>query len=240
MTFEVEGFVKYYLKNNEYYVVGNNSSNDANGITDKEYYGEIVIPGKIRNKEIREIAQDAFSWCQNIMKVTIFAKLISINRYAFSGCRNIAYINIPQTVTFIGAHALDHYDQGVPFTVEFNKGRTEKVYFDTHAISGSILLFIIYPSNIEPRYNSNTPIGGRSSDIICAHSSFEFCRFVMTTTNMSRCPAPMFESYRLLALGCPTCKRKTKINIPLISLFILIAALPLIYNKATNDDKNSE
>ena len=36
MTFETSGYVKYYPRDN-YYIVGDNSTNEANGITDISY-----------------------------------------------------------------------------------------------------------------------------------------------------------------------------------------------------------
>ena len=39
MSFETVDHVKYYLQNNEYYIVGDNSTDDANGITDTSYNG---------------------------------------------------------------------------------------------------------------------------------------------------------------------------------------------------------
>ena len=77
MNYEVGDHVKYYLQNNEYFIVGDNSTKDANGITDQSYNGEIVIPEKIKNKKVREIGRYAFRCCASITRVTIFCKIDS-------------------------------------------------------------------------------------------------------------------------------------------------------------------
>ena len=127
MSYETVDNVKYYLRNNEFYIVGDNSSTYGNGITDQSYEGEIIIPEKIKNKEIREIGRSSFEFCTKITKVTIFAKLTAINDHAFNCCENLKYINIPQTVTFMGSCAISPSGtSNVPLVLEFCKGRTKK------------------------------------------------------------------------------------------------------------------
>ena len=174
MVCEVVDRVKYYLQNNEYYIVGDNSTNDANGITDQSYNGEIVIPEKIKNKEIRKIGQYAFSSCASITRVTIFAKLTVIDRSAFEYCEKIEYINIPQTVTFIGGYALsvsnfDDTPSDVPLTVEFCKGRTKDLYINSGGISFRNSISIIYPRSIGPFFNPEYQFQEVSSATICAY-----------------------------------------------------------------------
>ena len=129
MPYEALYNVKYFLRNNEFYIVGDNSTTDANGITDKSYEGEIIIPEKIKNKEIREIGQKAFYYCTKISRITIVAKLTAINSMAFYCCENLKYINIPETCTFLGEFALYlEATSDVPLVVEFCKGRTKYIY----------------------------------------------------------------------------------------------------------------
>ena len=131
MSCQTQNEIRYCLQDNQYYIVGDNSPTEANGITSKSYYGEIIIPEKYKKKEIREIGERAFTNCISITRVTIFAKLTSINLYAFFGCQNLNYINIPQTVTFIGMNALA-LNNSAHVTCEFNKGRTKGVYIGTN------------------------------------------------------------------------------------------------------------
>ena len=121
----IDGVVKYYLKN-DYYFVGDNSTTQGNGITDSSFKGEIVIKDKIGNIEVREIGQYFFYYCTELTKITLDAKLINIHRYAFYGCISLIYINITESVTFIG-HAYFHLgpESGavidLSMTVEFNE-----------------------------------------------------------------------------------------------------------------------
>lgn len=247
MSCEIVGEVKYYLLNNSYYIVGDNSTNDANGITSQSYEGEIVIPAKIKNKKIREIGQRAFNRCPKITRVTIFAKLTAINYYAFDRCENINYINIPQTVKFIGEYALslavnsnDDAVSHVPLTVEFNKRKTNSIYFARGGISFRSPISIIYPSTVVPDYLDYKQFQEVASLTICAQSSFKFCGHTMTTTDISQCPRPIFEAIKSAArAGCLTCKRKRQCNIPLLSLFIIISVLPFI-SKTPESDKKQE
>ena len=156
MECEVVDHVRYCLHNNEYYIVGENSSTeDGTGYTDiPTQNGEIVIPEKIKNKEVREIGQSAFVGCPSITRVVIFAKLTAIHAWAFEYCENIVYINIPQTVTYIGIYALELSSDNtgeasnVPLVIEFCKGRTNDLFIDKNGISGRKSISIIYPSSI--------------------------------------------------------------------------------------------
>ena len=245
MSYETFDHVKYYLQNNEFYIVGDNGTTDANGITDSAYEGEIIIPEKVKNKEIREIGRQAFRSCKKITKVTIFAKLTAINHNAFDYCENLKYINVPQTVTFLGYYALStESNSNVPFVVEFCKGRTKNIYIDRGAIAYTSYIYIIYPSKIEPFYANSEQSNDVTSVTICAQSSFNFCGYQMTTTDMSKCPIPIFEAYKsAAAAGCSckcTCKRIRRNNIPLISLILITAFapfVPFIAKETTSDEK---
>ena len=245
MTFETVDHVKYFLQNNKYYIVGDNSTNDANGITNQSYYGEIVIPEKIKNKEILEIGQYAFRNCSSITRVTIFAKLTAIHLWAFEYCENIAYINIPRTVTFIGEFALalstDNEDDSrsyVPLTVEFCKGRTKDIFIGEDGISYRNSISIIYQSSIEPIFGPDEQFVEVGSAKICAYKTFVFY-FYDTTEDMTQCPAPIFEILKSAAAAASrfTCKRKTGSSILLISIFILISALPFISKRVVSNKK---
>lgn len=227
MTYETVGCILYFLQNNKFYIVGNNSTNPATGITNYKYSGEITILEKIYNKEVREIGQRAFFGCCNITRVTILAKLTAIHYEAFDQCAKLNYINIPQTVTFIGKYALSvaelYYDDfyeteyylvsDEPFQVEFCKGRTKTLYLGQHAISHRKNIKIIYPSSIEPLYSPYGHFADVNSATICAYKLFKFCN-KFDTNYMSQCPTPIFGK---IGAG-QTCKRKVRNNITLISL----------------------
>ena len=131
MNIKTVDHVNYYLSDNSY-IVGDNSTSKADGIDDTSYEGEIVIREKIGGKNVVEIAKHSFKEC-NITKVTIHAKIRSINVWAFCLCLRLEYINIPSTVTFIGDAALFVGVEGgdtdpLPILVEFNEGRDQSFY----------------------------------------------------------------------------------------------------------------
>ena len=196
MSYETINEIKYYLISNSYYIIGNNGWYTATGVTSKSISGEIVIPEKVKGLDILEVGQWAFYFCTKITKITIHAKLRSINYFAFYGCKKLKYINIPSSVTFIARHSL-YLGTGfekvdLETTIEFVKGRTQKFYAAQGAFTGRNEIKIIYPSNLVPLYDSNSKTfssssSGNSSAIICAPSLFDFCG-KQTTIGFSQCP----------------------------------------------------
>ena len=67
MSVVIKNRVKYY-RNGDYFVVGNNKTDQADGITDASYTGEIVIEDIIKGKEVLEVSKNAFTlvFCNNI------------------------------------------------------------------------------------------------------------------------------------------------------------------------------
>lgn len=194
MSLITVGVVKYYLKNG-FYIVGDNSTTKGNGITDSSYSGEIIINDIINGKVVKEIGQYAFKECEGITKVTIHAKLTSINYLSFHVCTKLDYVNIPATVTFIGNGAFAFWSRPTtPMFVEFNKGRKEKVYICTHGFSERKIFKIIYPSSLEPLYDTSSQFVSVSEATICAYKSFSFCNRFNTVIDMSQCPSPQYKA----------------------------------------------
>ena len=81
--------------NDNFFIVGDNSSSSATCITDTSFAGEIIIQAKIEDKPVKEIPKYAFYQCYYLTKVTIHAKLTSINEQAFQQCGSLEYVNIP-------------------------------------------------------------------------------------------------------------------------------------------------
>lgn len=191
MTIKTLGNVRYFL-NGVFYTVGDNSTTIADGIADASYSGEIVIEDRINGKEVLEIAQQAFNGCR-ITKVTIYAKLRNLNWGSFYDCPNLEYINIPETVTYIG-NAVFNLPETIDFTVtfEFNEGRTQGLYIGAYSFPRRKTVYIIYPSDIIPSYYAMATFYEVTNAFICAYSSFTFCS-KRTTTNSSKCPVPQFN-----------------------------------------------
>lgn len=190
------GVVNYTPKK-DFYIVGDNKT-EKSGITDPLYAGEITIQYAINGTKVKEIGSNAFRNCSLITKVTILAKLTVINEKAFIFCSSLEYINIPQTVTFIGRSAINirtinNKIIDIKTVIEFNEGRKAKLYFDSYSIARRKTFIIIYPSTIEPLYNTSNQFEDVDSAIICSPKSFQFCNRFPTTTNMSACPPQRFK-----------------------------------------------
>lgn len=220
MTFETIGVVKYFPVNN-YYTVGNNETEVADGITDTSYEGEIIIHARIKCKPVLEISKYAFYNCHKITKITIYAKLRSINKYGVCYCISLLYINIPETVTFIGNAGVYTGKSNVfidlPMTVEFNKGRRKNFYIDQDCFTFRRVYYVIYPSSFVPEYTKKWEFVGTKTVYVCAPSAFNFYT-KETTTDQTLCPTPTFKQIALH--GC-TNQNKPQISI-LYMIFLII------------------
>lgn len=72
---------------------------------DKNVSGKVVIPEAIEGYEVKWISSYAFSSCKNITEITIPDSVTEIGNSAFSGCTSLAEIVIPDSVTSIGGSA---------------------------------------------------------------------------------------------------------------------------------------
>lgn len=191
--------VNYTIFDN-YYIVGDNSTKIADGIVDTSFSGEIEIKERINGIKVLEIAQYAFTKCIYIKKVYIYAKLRSINKRAFCYCTGLEYINIPETVMSIGEATLYFGDPGSTLinrsiTVEFNPRKNKEFFIDENCFSCRTTVYVIYQSNVKPIYFNydNHAFNLVSEYFICAPSVFVFYNKT-TTTDVSKCPLPIFRS----------------------------------------------
>ncbi|MBQ7761404.1 MAG: leucine-rich repeat protein [Clostridia bacterium] len=83
------------------------STND-NKITIYDYLGNttsVTIPEKINNLPVTTIGNAVFSGCTNLANIEIPSSVTTIGNYVFSGCTRLASIEIPNSVTTIGEGA---------------------------------------------------------------------------------------------------------------------------------------
>ncbi len=67
--------------------------------------GEVVIPDTIREYPVTAIGDNAFSNCKNVTGVKIPDTVTTIGKNAFSECKNLKSINMPEELTFIDENA---------------------------------------------------------------------------------------------------------------------------------------
>ena len=100
--FEVDGI--YYDYDDE---ASGSSVSVASG-SDK-YQGDVVIPGKVTYEErtysVTGISRSAFSNCRGLTSMTIPEGVTSIGEYAFKNCSGLTSVTIPSSVTSIGESA---------------------------------------------------------------------------------------------------------------------------------------
>ena len=227
MAYTMVKGIKYYSKGS-YYIVGDNSSKKVNGILDRNFEGEITIFDKINGKRVLEVGMYAFCDCRNLTKVFIKARIRTINTWAFVWCLKLNYINIPETVTLMGRTSIylsngDHEVLDVPITVEFNKGRTLGLYMYGCIFAQRKTFHVIYPSSIVPKYDDSSAFRSVSNAIVCAPSSFIFYS-KPTTTDQSKCPAPLdidFENNRFISIAIYKIRRITGMLLRSLTICIL-------------------
>jgi len=206
--------VRYYSRN-DFLIVGNNST-VGSALASNDVIGELVIPRSVNGKRVLEIGFNAFRLCTRITKITIYAKITRINDGAFCECTSLTYLNIPETCTYIGNSALFlGINAGAiekqMMIVEFNQGRTEGFNVGVWDFSRRASFYIIYPSSIAPTFPSNEGLFSEVSTIvICTPIEINFCG-IQTTTDTSKCPAPIFKEQ--LRLTCACKNRQSGLNL---------------------------
>ena len=133
---------------------------------DKNVSGKVVIPEAIEGYEVKWISSYAFSSCKNITEITIPDSVTEIGNSAFSGCTSLAEIVIPDSVTEIGEFAFSGCKALLKVVLSKNMTAIEAQTF-----SGcSSLESIIIPEGV-------TKIGTRSKseDFMCDGAAFYGC-----------------------------------------------------------------
>ena len=72
---------------------------------DKKLSDELIIPATIEGKPVISIGEDAFSFCRSLTSITIPDGVTSIGWMAFYNCASLTSITIPDNVTSIGRSA---------------------------------------------------------------------------------------------------------------------------------------
>ncbi len=100
-----------------------NTNNKTAAVTSKTggYTSDVVIPTSITYNGVvymvATIRKDAFSYCRNMTSVTIPNSVTSIEMFAFSECSGLTSISIPNSVTSIGYAAFYKCDNLTAVTI---------------------------------------------------------------------------------------------------------------------------
>ena len=70
--------------------------------------GKLVIPATIKGKPVTSIGDKAFSYCRNLKGITIPNSVTSIGERAFNQCDRLTIVTIPDSVTSIGDRAFSY------------------------------------------------------------------------------------------------------------------------------------
>ena len=119
-TKKIAGFEIKYTKNTygHWYATKNGFADESCSITNElddgtlaiKYAGHdetYVIPAEIDGKRVTKIDNAAFSDCKNLESITIPDSVTSIGWSAFSGCRGLKSVAIPKSVIEIGSYAFE-------------------------------------------------------------------------------------------------------------------------------------
>ncbi len=68
---------------------------------------DVVIPTKVAGLSVAEIGESAFSACKSLRSINLPNTITEINHYAFRGCTSLAVITGGNNVGYMGGHVFD-------------------------------------------------------------------------------------------------------------------------------------
>ena len=133
---------------------------------DKNVSGKVVIPEAIEGYEVKWISSYAFSSCKNITEITMPDSVTEIGEWAFRDCKNLTEITIPDGVTEIGDSAF----LGCKSLTEITVSPDNKNYVSVDGVlfTKNMSTLVAYPAGNE-RSTYTIPYGVKK---ICA---FAYC-----------------------------------------------------------------
>ncbi len=106
---------------------------------------EVNIPSAIDGRNVTSIGYRAFSYCRSLTSVTIPNSVTSIGDYAFSACKSLTSITIPNSVTSIGGWAFTNCISLTSLTIP-----DSVICIDTYAFIGCTRLkSITIPNSVK-------------------------------------------------------------------------------------------
>ena len=111
---------------------------------DKNVSGKVVIPETIEGYEVKWISSYAFSSCKNITEITMPDSVTEIGEWAFSNCKNLTELTIPDGVAEIGDSAF----LGCKSLTEITVSPDNKNYVSVNGVlfSKDMSALLVYPA----------------------------------------------------------------------------------------------
>lgn len=72
---------------------------------DTEFFGRVVIPSEVCGVPVKYISRGAFSKCRNVTSISLPDTLVAIDDSAFEDASSLEWVNIPDSVKYIGKSA---------------------------------------------------------------------------------------------------------------------------------------
>ena len=175
------------------YYVGTNGTDYGNAFSSKNSIPKILeIPSHYNGKSVIAIGSHAFCQCIQIEEVHIHASIKAIYVWAFHGCYNLKYINIPSSCELIDESAIDcrHENGTEPKDDDIYNTGTLKVVFEPdtkikelkHAAIANAAKMIIYIYNkVDATCGWNFGSDLESKYVIYSPYIYKFCSMYKTT-----------------------------------------------------------
>lgn len=184
----------------DYLLVGTNQSNvSSNAVVKGKHLNEdLVIPYSVNNISVKIVGDRAFCLCLDIKNVQIDARITHIHQRAFSNCRNIVSINIPNTCEYIGVLSLDFHNSTTnsfsngTVIVRFEQGSRLK-FIDVNGISQKEQIIIYFCETKAPKFNKY--IYQSSKVIVYSPTKINFGG-VMSKRSISHCSCVILNTMK--------------------------------------------
>lgn len=172
-------------------IIGDMASTRMNGIkSGVTVPNKIIIPKLIDGVEIKAIGSYTFYQCLIIEECIIEARINTIYRWAFQGCQNLRYINIPSSVLYLKNAAIDGRNNNTygvgPITIYFER-KSKLMEIENAGISNFDIINVFLYDKINPT-NSTHMFGNVKNLTIYSRYSYKFCGFqTLRSPVMNQC-----------------------------------------------------
>ena len=147
-----------YCTINGVFLLGDDTGNSGNALREGfECPQTVYIPRKVQGKEVKEIGQYALSFCTNIRRIIVDARITTIRNFGFGALASLEYVKLPNTLEHIGIQGVHFWNKSLGDLVT-NPGTGIVVFepnsklkrIDSHGISYKENLIIVTCDSLKP------------------------------------------------------------------------------------------